>query len=918
MKIMKKIYSRIFLFITIIVVFMIWDCRVVNAEDVDKCSEVVVYNKYKPLVNTTATDVTIKLTYDDSVKKSDYKDVIFSLKTVNGKEIAENYELSADIDKSLVLSIEEIKKWNDSKDTAIFGFIKTAGTDPDCDKDISLTIKVAGFGRLPSTSGSSGKLVADYDFNSAKMIDCNKKDSWDSADREFNTYFCAGKEKANELGHIYNSGYTISNPLQCKKNQIYQQGELKGGNYYTNVDYYYGTSSNESDKPIASYTYHFSPGVENKKVDIKCNKTCDEVLEVNYGPPIASRAGLCFEYNVKIISRTNCYATGSLPAPETYSVCTPYPYCTEPGWSGNAGGPNEDFDRCIKSCDGGKYTKKCSSKCYNSIYKKSNKMSSFNNNYFANKLGNQGLKMGDKINAAIKDCAKNDYSVGYYRSGEKNYGCYYYNGTIINWYGLEIGYKEDNFVVEDIKYYKSWAKGDYEFGHAPGRWYKENETWGIGTTYSVPYDEGFYREPHVGSNWCNDTCSWNGCSSDSELYLNEYNKRIDDQKNKDEFDRAKGLCGSKTSCTKTITTTTSFTMKAKIYPEDSKNPYDGVESIKIKEDGVEVPDKVDTSDSADSKYFGTIIKESDIFDPGSSQHGCYDSGAALYKNRYRVKLGFPGTWFNMKNGSMSYKKHAASDPAWYVEEDKFCLPTNLNKTNQDWLDYYLKNINLTKSERDIIAKKDDPDDTVVSVNNYNIEATIKDFGYHKWNFIVQCFFASDCPGEKCDFISNIKVRSVDLSNMFPRKDDPESLIENSKEKAEAKEYPFNWSEKSNTEKNSGYVIQPEKLREKIHSSSGSIYDESNLEYFFDLSPSDISSLKSKTSNYTLFSNGDYYKNCSDADSSCKQTPNGIPRYVSKTVTDYAKFRLRVDTINGTGVFCNNVKDANTGECEDYK
>ena len=49
--------------------------------------------------------------------------------------------------------------------------------------------------------------------------------------------------------------------------------------------------------------------------------------------------------------------------------CTPTPKCT--GRSGKVwrqGGPSEDFDLCINSCDGGKYTKECSDQCYKKIY----------------------------------------------------------------------------------------------------------------------------------------------------------------------------------------------------------------------------------------------------------------------------------------------------------------------------------------------------------------------------------------------------------------------------------------------------------------------------------------------------------------------------------------------------------------------
>lgn len=895
MRAMKKICNKLFLFITIIMVFMIGDCKIVNADAADECTEKTIFDKYKPMVNSTATDVTIKITYDESVDKTKYNGVVFTLQSVKyGKEfksstdVTEKHQLPADVDQSLVLSVDKIKSWAEGKDTVMLVFKKTAGNDPDCNKSITFTLKLVGLGRSSTSSGSSGKLAADYDYG-YKQINCDDESSWNSKDVEFNNHFCLGKKNAKKLNHIYNfpaDSSTISTPLKCKKNQIYEEGELKKDKYYTNSDYYFGSNTIKDKDPVAHYYYHFSPGVldTDKTVDIYCEKTCDEEVEVYYGPPIASRAGLCFEYNVKLISRTNCYPSGSIPAPKTYSVCTPYPYCTEPGWDGNAGGPNEDFDMCVKSCDGGKYTKKCSSKCYNSVYKKSNKMKSINSNYFANKLGNFGLHEGDTINDAIKDCANNDYSAGVYRNGEKNFGCYYYDGSIIRWYGLEA----------DITYY-----GYDSVYHAPGRWYKTVSYWGVGTPYEVPYDEGFYREPHSSGGWCTDTCSWNGCPNGDSLYLNDYNKRIDDEANLKAFDDAKTACGNITSCTKTDETTTTFTMKAKIYSDESKNPYSGTDNIVIKKDGVD----------SSTKGSGSIIAENDSFDPSSAQNGCYDTGAALFKNRYRVKLGFPGTWFSGKTGDMSYKKKTGTE--WYVEANKFCIPTNLKSTNEEWLQFYLDNVEKSLTDRKAIKEKDVP------TPNYNIEATIKDFGYYQWDFVVNCFFASNCPGDICSFEENAKIRPVDLSNMFPRVGDPESIIADDNEKE--KEYPFNWSHQSDTDKNKNYIIKPEDLREKIKSSSGSIYNDSNLEYYFDLSPSRMQELKSETSNYTLFTKGDYYKNCEKGDTSCNQTPNGVPRYVSNIISTYAERRLKVDTNNGgQGVFCNNVKDASTGECEDFK
>lgn len=44
-------------------------------------------------------------------------------------------------------------------------------------------------------------------------------------------------------------------------------------------------------------------------------------------------------------------------------------------YSGNEAGPNDTFDKCVKQCDGGKYTQSCINSCYKSTYNKDRKFS---------------------------------------------------------------------------------------------------------------------------------------------------------------------------------------------------------------------------------------------------------------------------------------------------------------------------------------------------------------------------------------------------------------------------------------------------------------------------------------------------------------------------------------------------------------
>ena len=110
-----------------------------------------------------------------------------------------------------------------------------------------------------------------------------------------------------------------------------------------------------------------SSGVEKDSLSVSTSttkQTCEENVTVTYGPPVASKAGLCFEYKVKVESKVNCETefTAAQPEPEDYEICTPDGSCNGGAYH-SASGPNDEFDSCVSSCDGGKYTQKCIDKC---------------------------------------------------------------------------------------------------------------------------------------------------------------------------------------------------------------------------------------------------------------------------------------------------------------------------------------------------------------------------------------------------------------------------------------------------------------------------------------------------------------------------------------------------------------------------
>lgn len=140
-----------------------------------------------------------------------------------------------------------------------------------------------------------------------------------------------------------------------------------------------GLSCSNSDKETKAVEYLYTTEESSQDVEIEgtkynvCKVKCYEHLTVQYDPPVASIAGLCFTYKVTVKSVSKCgvednsdKVLNELPN-YNKTMCSPVPICEENA-SSTQGGPSEEFDSCIKKCDGGKYSQKCIDSCYKKIY----------------------------------------------------------------------------------------------------------------------------------------------------------------------------------------------------------------------------------------------------------------------------------------------------------------------------------------------------------------------------------------------------------------------------------------------------------------------------------------------------------------------------------------------------------------------
>lgn len=98
--------------------------------------------------------------------------------------------------------------------------------------------------------------------------------------------------------------------------------------------------------------------------------SCTETISINYDQPKKVVAGAGFPYDATLTVTRKCtpFVLRRVTQPE---ACVYGIEC----WGGPANhhgeggaGPNEDFDSCVSTCDGGKYSKECVNKCYKKVY----------------------------------------------------------------------------------------------------------------------------------------------------------------------------------------------------------------------------------------------------------------------------------------------------------------------------------------------------------------------------------------------------------------------------------------------------------------------------------------------------------------------------------------------------------------------
>lgn len=742
--------------------------------------------------------------------------------------------------------------------------------ESDIIKLIQSTIKLWHNNAFSSDTGLGKDEAWSINFNNVKNAAISAGHAYYAEDStsESAFYNLVNGEKGSKINNT-------SFSLQCKfsgdnldyrtydkdGNVVYKDGKLVY-NIDANVESFYAVS--KSDQYV-TYTYNYSGNssfnnqtAEEVKV---CSTVCEEAVEVKYGPPVASKAGLCFEYQVQVTSRVKCSSeVNPNGKPRNGDFCSPVPYCNRvPGYV-HQGGPVEEYDKCINECDGGSYSKTCSNKCYKEVY---------GNFAGATKMAVDSIayETFEKLSA----------------SGSESFA------KVNN--GLYIRDKNNNI------YWRKNIEGSDAVGYA--RYYLEGSerTRTLSDHGAYTYDYNGFKRARYGDNFCRDACYYTGCGINT--YLNPGEMEKDYVENMTLYNDAIANCKMSASCTEKTAT---FKISTN---------YKEISGGKTVTKTIDYNDSTLVSDDDATCTNPTVPAKDNVL---LNYQGCYKNCGK--GQQYHARWSFPGTWFNIKTGEISYKSKPAE--AWYEESDKFCTPRFAQNVNESWWNYYLHN-----NERMLKNLSIDPDTyssqcssgngtikNPLSIDKikpeWNIFASTKNFGYFGWNFDIKCFYALNQCGDST--YTNYKVRSIDNSNMFPDSNGSQLTDYAST----GRDAGFNWSSASTTNKNPNYIINPPAYIAKVQkqsSSGSSIYSSENLDYEFNLSSKDIRELR-KNKNFTSFTNGKILKPGKGSD----DAQNGVARYYSYVIDNYASKRPGMKAVQ-----CNNIKDSssNSGECDNY-
>lgn len=542
------------------------------------------------------------------------------------------------------------------------------------------------------------------------------------------------------------------------------------------------------------YYYEESTPIKNSKNnETICTVTCREELEVIYSPPVAVKAGLCFQYEVTVKSKVQCETelnSDAVPTPPT-DFCAPYPIC-EAGT--DQAGPNDDFDDCINACDGGKYSQNCINQCYNKVYKKSNTTNSvkkvsvktqqsfdYNIVPLADKEDDpydiDGCKTNSQIMNNLDYCAeklmevKQATPLGHYD---------YKNNLDIGTFVWSSSYKEppikDTSKPGSVESFVNSIKRS-----SPYYLRNLNATKDLIKSLNGYYTDRYKRyiidKNGIKRQWswryqCGEDCGYKGCKEGS-IYNNEKASKEYEKSLKGYAD-ALSQCNAAAKCsTNEATFTIDVTNDRDTNNDNSCDTHDETDERYYHAwNAKNTKNQLGGLPNGDTLIFTPVKGDSSDVNKGINGI-CY--GKKMPWQHYKTTITFPGSWINLKTGEVEFVDPNKNNE-YRTKENYFCTLYDSCNVNVDWWNWKINGTSLSNFNP-----------------TYNINSSIKDFGKYNWNISLQCFYAlynrtgpitsskcyrgdpgteelcSDTPeGSKDESTKlNYDIRVASLDNMFP-------------------------------------------------------------------------------------------------------------------------------------------------------
>lgn len=648
-------------------------------------------------------------------------------------------------------------------------------------------------------------------------------------------------------------------------------------------------SCNKKSTTEETKKYYYEKEVVSNNV---CSVKCIEQFQVTYDPPVAVKAGLCFQYKVTVRSKVTCkteikpsFSWPEAPTPEV--TCDYIPVCQN-SHSSTQAGPNDDFDECVNSCDGGKYTQKCINSCYSKVYENNKENANslkqtgtYDNNVSVQQLAGHskdpyynvpGCKTNGQIISNHAQCGaafselKQQYPMGYYKKnneggseswiqydwrpcfdasnkhcqytdddGKKlNYSIEKYNGNLAD----SDFYKNNNSksYIEAIKraapyYLRTASAADLLIrsfrgdGTLPNRWY-------------IIGNAGIKRQKS--SRWqCHEVCgflannSYGGCNaslSSSKDIEDDYVKKLN--KIEEEF----AACTTNAVCKEDKATFYIDVTDKKTYSGKDKESWTATNRSSSKsttpQTGGDTSMFVPLECTEEQKKATPLVCDVENVEQAPGINGqCYGRDNPKYWQHYKTTITFPGTWINLKSAERVYKEPNSSSLNNYREKKNYyCTGYDSEDVNVDWWNW---KVNGKGNVNSITLEKDN-----------NITANIANFGKFDWSVGLKCFFGlytKTCDPSSGDPECNFPEEedqcsgenSTAICNYKFRVIDQQNMFPDEEGQKGNRERGFNWTTKAidNTiPKDSTYFIDPEKYWQQLEASANTAFPSSDAEF----------------------------------------------------------------------------------------